>query len=188
MLGAVGFASSIPVLLFSLFGGVLADRIERRRLMVGTQTASMILAFVLAFLTLSGAVTVWHIMTIALPQRRRRTRSTRRSASRSSPTWSSKEDLQNAIAINSTQFQISRTLGPALAGLTLAAVGPGWCFFLNAMLVPGRDLDADGDGRPAAAARGGSRRSAASARGCATCAAKQTISRCCSWRGSRACS
>src|ERR1043165_9327828 len=66
MLGAVGFAQSIPFLFLALFGGVLADRFERRRLMVWTQTALMLLAFLLAWLTLTGAVTVWHVLAIAL--------------------------------------------------------------------------------------------------------------------------
>src|SRR5919199_3384779 len=66
MLGAVGFAQSMPFLLFSLWGGVLADRLDRRRLMAWTQTGSMLLAFLLAGLTGVGVVTVWHILAIAL--------------------------------------------------------------------------------------------------------------------------
>lgn len=132
MLGAVSFATSAPVLLFSLYGGVLADRFERRRLMVWTQTASMLLAFGLAFLTLRGVVTVWQIMAIAFLNGVANAFNTPVRQSIISDLVK-KEDLQNAIAINSTQFQTSRTLGPALAGLTLAAVGPGWCFFINAM-------------------------------------------------------
>jgi predicted MFS family arabinose efflux permease len=100
--------------------------------MVWTQTGSMILAFVLSFLTLRGSVTIGHILLISFlngvvnafnaPVRQSIVSDLVR-----------KEDLQNAIAINSTQFQLSQSLGPAFAGLTLAAVGPGWCFFVNAM-------------------------------------------------------
>jgi MFS family permease len=131
-LGAVGFASAIPTLFLLLFGGVLADRFERRRLMVGTQTGSMILAFTLAALTLLGHITVWHIMVIALLNGVVN--------SLNAPVRQTiisdlvaKEDLTNAIAINSTQFQASRTLGPAIAGVIVALVGPGWCFFINGL-------------------------------------------------------
>jgi MFS family permease len=132
MLGAVGFAQSIPILLLSLYGGVLADRFERRRLMVWTQAGMMILAFALAFLTLRGVVTIWHIIVIALLNGTVNAFNTPVRQSIISDLVS-KEDLQNAVAINSTQFQLSRSLGPALAGGTLAAVGPGWCFFINGM-------------------------------------------------------
>jgi MFS family permease len=132
MLGAVGFAQSLPILLFSLFGGVLADRFERRRLMVWTQTGMMVLAFALAFLTLRGVITIWHILAIAFLNGTVNAFNTPVRQSIVSDLVR-REDLQNAIAINSTQFQLSRSLGPALAGATLALVGPGWCFFINAM-------------------------------------------------------
>jgi MFS family permease len=132
MLGTVSFATSIPVLFFSLWGGVLADRFERRRLMVWTQSASMLLAFILSFLTLKGVETITHIVVLAFLNGV--------ANAFNAPVRQSivsdlvkKEDLQNAIAINSTQFQLSQSLGPAFAGLTLAAVGPGWCFFLNGL-------------------------------------------------------
>src|SRR5579884_405363 len=132
MLGTVSFATSIPTLFLSLFGGVLADRFERRKLMVWTQSASMILAFILSFLTLKGAETITHIIILSFLNGV--------ANAFNAPVRQSivsdlvkKEDLQNAIAINSTQFQLSQSLGPALAGLTLAAVGPGWCFFINGL-------------------------------------------------------
>lgn len=132
MLGAVGFVQSVPFLVFALYGGVLADRWERRRLMIWTQTGMMILAFLLAFLTLRGWITIWHIMIIAFGNGVVNAFNTPVRQSIISDLVR-KEDLPNAVAINSTQFQGSRTLGPALAGATLAAVGPGWCFFINAM-------------------------------------------------------
>src|SRR5437879_6067110 len=129
LLGLVSFAGSIPILFLSLFGGVLADRFERRRLMVWTQTGMMLLAFLLAVLTLRQVVTVWQIMAIAFMNGVVN--------AFNAPVRQSiiadlvpRRDLQNAIAINSAQFQTSRMLGPALAGLTLAAFGPGWCFFV----------------------------------------------------------
>jgi MFS family permease len=131
MLGAVGFVQSLPILLFSLYGGVLADRFERRRLMLVTQACMMALSFTLSFLTLTGRVTIWHILTIAFLYGLVNAFNTPVRQSIISDLVR-REDLQNAIAINATQFQLSRTLGPALAGATLAAFGPGWCFFVNA--------------------------------------------------------
>lgn len=132
LLGVVSFAGAIPVLLFSLFGGVLADRFERRRLMVWTQTGMMILAFALWLLTILNVVTVWEIALIAFLNGIVMALNTPVRQSIISDLVP-REDLQNAIAVNSMQFQTSRILGPALAGLALAVIGPGWCFFLNAL-------------------------------------------------------
>ncbi|MDA8217051.1 MAG: MFS transporter, partial [Dehalococcoidales bacterium] len=131
-LGLVGFATAIPSLFLSLVGGVLADRFERRRLMVYTQAGAMTTAFLLAYLAISGQVTVWHILAIAfvagivnalnVPIRQT-------IISDLVP----RDALLNAVALNSAQFQASRTLGPAVAGLIVAAVGPGWCFFINGL-------------------------------------------------------
>ena len=129
-LGIVGFATALPILFLSLFGGVLADRFERRRLMVYTQTGSMLLAFLLSYLTLAGHVTVPQIVVIAFLNGIVN--------SLNAPVRQSiisdlvdREDLMNAIALNSAQFQMSRFFGPALAGAIVAAVGSGWCFFIN---------------------------------------------------------
>jgi MFS family permease len=132
MLGALGFAQSAPFLIFALYGGVLADRFERRRLMVWTQSAMMVVAFVLAFITLAGIANVWHVLALAFMNGIVNAFNTPVRQSIVSDLVP-KEDLANAIAINSTQFQSSRTLGPALAGILLAVVGPGWCFFANGL-------------------------------------------------------
>ena len=132
MLGMVGFAQSIPFLFFALFGGVLADRFERRRLMVVTQTGLMLLAFLLAYLTLSGQITVWMVLSIALANGIVNAFNVPVRQSIISDLVDRK-DLSNAIAMNSTQVQLSRVLGPALAGIMLAATGAGWCFLLNAI-------------------------------------------------------
>jgi MFS family permease len=132
MLGAVGFAQSIPFLFFALFGGVLADRFPRRRLMVVTQSALMVLAFLLAYLTLSGLVTVWQVLAIALANGIVNAFNVPVRQSIISDLVD-REDLSNAIAMNSTQVQLSRVTGPALAGIMLAATGAGWCFFVNAV-------------------------------------------------------
>ncbi|MGH2460274.1 MAG: MFS transporter [Chloroflexota bacterium] len=130
LLGVVSFVGSIPILFLSLFGGVLADRVERRRLMVFTQIGMMVLALLLAALTFAHVVTVWHIMVISFLSGVVN--------AFNAPVRQSliadlvpRSDLQNAIALNSAQFQSSRILGPALAGVTLALVGPAWCFFVN---------------------------------------------------------
>ena len=131
-LGIVSFASALPNLFLSLLGGVFADRFERRRLMVGTQTATMSLAFLLAYLTLAHIVTVWHIIVIAFVNGI--------VFSLNTPVRQTiisdlvpRKDLTNAIALGSFQFQASRMVGPALAGLIVALVGPGWCFFINGL-------------------------------------------------------
>jgi MFS family permease len=131
LLGVVGFANRIPVLLFSTVGGALADRYNRHRIVVATQIASMCLAGLLAFLTLSGRVEVWHLMAIAIglgmvnafdiPARQSLVAQ-----------LVSREDLPNAIALNSTTFNGARVVGPAIAGVLVATVGEGWCFFANA--------------------------------------------------------
>jgi MFS family permease len=131
-LGYVGFAAGIPVWLFTLFGGVLADRLPRRRLLILTQSYMMLLALALAALTFTGLVRPWHIVVLAFllgagnafdaPARQafvlemvdRRT-------------------LGNAIALNSALFNAAIAIGPALGGLAYAAFGPGWCFSLNAL-------------------------------------------------------
>jgi MFS family permease len=132
LLGLVSFAGSIPILGFSIFGGELADRVERRRLMVWTQTGMMLLAFLLAALTIARVVTVWHIIVIAFLNGVVNAFNTPVRQSIISDLVP-REDLQNAIAINSAQFQTSRMVGPALAGLALAAFGAGWCFFINGL-------------------------------------------------------
>jgi len=131
LLGAVGFANRIPVLLFSTVGGAVADRYNRHHIVIATQVASMCLAGLLAFLTLTGRVQVWHLMAIAvslgmvnafdIPARQSLVAQ-----------LVSREDLPNAIALNSTIFNGARVVGPAIAGVLVATVGEGWCFFANA--------------------------------------------------------
>jgi len=130
LLGAAGFASQIPVFLLAPVGGVVADRYSRHRLVIATQTASMLLAFALAALTLSGAVRVWHIFALSallgvvnsfdIPARQAFIVG-----------LVAKPDLMNAIALNSSMFNASRVVGPAIAGILVAGIGEGWCFFAN---------------------------------------------------------
>jgi MFS family permease len=132
LLGSVGFASQIPVFLFAPLGGITADRYNRRHIVIGTQVASMLLAFVLAVLTLSGKVHVWHVFVLAsllgvvnafdIPGRQSFL-----------VDMVGKEDLMNAIALNSSMFNGARVIGPAIAGILVAKIGEGWCFFGNAV-------------------------------------------------------
>ena len=132
LLGLVGFAGQIPVFLMAPAGGSLADSRSRHKIIVGTQTASMILALVLAALTLTGQVQLWHVFTLAallgvvnafdIPARQAFL-----------VELVGRADLMNAIALNSSMFNGARIIGPALAGLLVAGIGEGWCFFLNAV-------------------------------------------------------
>jgi MFS family permease len=132
LLGAVGFASQIPVFLVAPLGGIVADRHNRHRVVIGTQIASMLLAFVLAGLTLTGLVQVWQIFVLAsllgvvnafdIPGRQSFL-----------VDMVGKEDLMNAIALNSSMFNGARIVGPAIAGILVAKIGEGWCFFANAV-------------------------------------------------------
>ncbi len=130
MLGLVGFAGQIPVLLLSPMGGSLADARSRHRIVMATQAASMILAFVLAGLTLSGTVQLWHVFALAtllgivnafdIPARQAFL-----------VQLVGRDHLMNAIALNSSMFNGARILGPAIAGAMVAVIGEGWCFFAN---------------------------------------------------------
>jgi MFS family permease len=132
LLGVVGFANRIPVLLFSTVGGTLADRYNRHHIVIATQVASMCLAGLLAFLTLTGKVQVWQLMAIAaslgvvnaldIPARQSFV-----------VQLVAREDLPNAIALNSSMFNGARIVGPAVAGVLVAGVGEGWCFLANAL-------------------------------------------------------
>jgi MFS family permease len=132
LLGSVGFASQIPVFLVAPIGGITADRVNRQRLVIATQIASMVLAGILAWLTLSGRVQVWHIFVLAgllgvvnafdIPGRQAFL-----------VDMVGKEDLMNAIALNSSMFNGARVIGPAVAGILVARIGEGWCFAANAI-------------------------------------------------------
>jgi MFS family permease len=132
LLGMVALATQGPIVLFGSLGGVLADRVDPRRLLVFTQTLQMVQAFLLAYLTLSGSIQVWQILVLAvglglvsafdLPARQVLVAQT-----------VDRDALPNAIALNSTIFHGTRVLGPAIAGVMVAALGEGWCFLANAV-------------------------------------------------------
>ena len=129
MLGLVGFASQIPYL-FSPIGGVLADRVNRHRLIVATQILSAAQALLLGWLTLTGQVRVWHVFYLALALG---IVGVFDMTARQSflVEMVGKEDLMNAIALNSSVYNSGRILGPAVAGVMVAAIGEGWCFIAN---------------------------------------------------------
>jgi MFS family permease len=130
LLGTAWFCAQIPVFALGPLGGLAADRYSRHRLVVLTQTLSMCQAFVLAALTLSGTIQVWQILVLAavlgtinafdMPSRQSLIVEMTR-----------KEDLLNAISLNSAIFNAARVVGPAIAGLLVAAFGEGLCFLLN---------------------------------------------------------
>jgi len=132
LLGIVGAFASLPVFFFSLPAGVLADRVKKRKLLILTQTGAMILAFILAFLTFTGLVRVWHVMILALclGMVNAFDMPTRQSFVKE---MVGKEDLLNAIALNSFMFNAARILGPAAAGILISLVGEAGCFFLNGL-------------------------------------------------------
>lgn len=131
-LGLVGFFGGVPTLLFTLFGGVVADRLPRRKLLVITQAAMMLLAFILAALTFTNTVRPWHIIVLAFLLG---VANAFDAPARTSFVLElvDRETMTNAIALNSTMFNIATVVGPSVAGLTYAAIGPAWCFTLNGL-------------------------------------------------------
>jgi len=132
LLGSVAFAGQFPIFLAGPLGGIVADRHHKQRVVIAAQTASMILALLLAILTLTRTVQVWHIFLLAaslgvvnafdIPGRQAFL-----------VDMVGKEDLMNAIALNSSMFNGARIIGPAIAGVLVARIGEGWCFFANAI-------------------------------------------------------
>jgi len=133
LLGVVGFASHVPIFLISPLAGVLIDRFSRRRILILSQTLAMLQAFLLAFLVFSGGVQVWHIIALSLILGLSSAFDIPGRQSFYSQMIEKKEDLQNAIALNSTLFHVARFVGPSLAGLVIAVFGEGVCFLLNAL-------------------------------------------------------
>lgn len=129
-LGLVSFASAVPMLTLTLWAGVLADGMQRKRLLIITQTVMMLMAFILAAAFWSGKIVWWHMLFFALaggvaqafdaPARQAIVAD-----------LVPREQMMNAIALNSAMFNAARVIGPALAGITLASAGAGWCFIIN---------------------------------------------------------
>jgi MFS family permease len=131
-LGYVGFAYGMPSWLFMMYGGVIADRLPKDKILLVTQTVMMILAVILAALTFIGHIEPWHILllTFLLGSANAFDAPARVSLVNE---LVPKADLTNAIALNSTIFNVGTALGPAVAGITYALFGPAWCFIINAL-------------------------------------------------------
>src|ERR1700704_4261992 len=132
MLGLDAFLGNIPIFLVSLIGGVVADRVSRRHLLLGSQWVQLTCAFTLATLLALHVVRIWHILTLSFIV------GTAQSFGGPAylaliPSLVEKEDLPNAVALNSIQFNVARVIGPVLGGLALKYVGSAWCFGLNSL-------------------------------------------------------
>ena len=124
--------NGLPIFLFSLFGGVLADRIDRRHVLLGSQFVQMGCAFTMTVLVATHMVHVWHILTLSCIAGFAQAFGGPAYAALI-PTLVDKEDMPNAIALNSIQFNVAVTVGPALGGLALHNLGQTWCFLLNGL-------------------------------------------------------
>ncbi len=132
LLGVDAFLGTGPMLLFSLFGGVIADRVERRKIMLASQYLQMLFAVVLALLLWTRTVRIWHIFLMSFL--------TGSVQSFSGPAYASllpllvrREDVPNAVAMNSMQFNLARVIGPAIGGVVLEVWGAAACFGVNAI-------------------------------------------------------
>jgi predicted MFS family arabinose efflux permease len=132
LLGLDAFLGDIPIFLFSLVGGVIADRMDRRKLLLISQVVQMVSALTLAALIATRTIQIWHILLSSFV--------VGTAQAFGGPAYSAlvpslveKEDLPNAIALNSIQFNLARVIGPVLGGLALKYVGSAWCFGLNSL-------------------------------------------------------
>jgi len=132
LLGLDQFLAGLPIFLFSLLGGVVADRIERRKILLVSQYIQMASAAILTLLVALGIVHVWEILSLSFVSGLAQAFGGP-AYSALIPTLVDREDMPNAIALNSIQFNLAVTVGPALAGITLAKLGEKWCFGLNAV-------------------------------------------------------
>jgi MFS family permease len=133
LLGVVGFAGQIPLLILAPFAGVLADRWNRQRLLVVTQILSALQSLALAILALMHIITVAEIIALQVVQGVINAFDTPARQAFVVDMVEEPEDLPNAIALNSSMFNASRIIGPSIAGLLIALVGEGWCFMVDAI-------------------------------------------------------
>ena len=132
LLGLNDFLGGLPIFLFTLIGGVVADRTERRKILLVSQYIQMASAGILTVLAATGVVQVWEILCLSFVSGLAQAFGGP-AYSALIPTLVDREDMPNAIALNSIQFNLAVTVGPALAGITLARFGEKWCFGLNAL-------------------------------------------------------
>ena len=132
-LGVVGFSSQIPSFLISPFGGIIVDRWNRHRILITTQILAMIQSLALAALALSGVIQIWHIILLSLFQGLITAVDSPARQAFVPEIIERKENLGNAIALNSSVFNGARLVGPAIAGLLIASVGTGVCFLIDGL-------------------------------------------------------
>lgn len=132
-LGYVAFATGLPVWLFMLYAGSVADRVPRKKLMLYTQSAMLVLAFVLALLTFTGAIRPWHILVLAFLLGIANTFDSPARLALVNQLVDDKRHLPNAVALNGSMFNMATALGPAAAGAVYALLGPAWCFTINGL-------------------------------------------------------
>ncbi|MDZ8051261.1 MAG: MFS transporter [Aulosira sp. ZfuVER01] len=133
MLGVVGFTSQIPSFFLAPFGGVFVDRFSRYRTLIGTQIMAMIQSLALAVLALTGVIQVWHIIALSLFQGFINALDAPARQAFVPELVEKREDLANAIAINSTMINGARLIGPAIGGLLIAKIGAAYCFLIDGL-------------------------------------------------------
>ncbi len=131
LLGLIGFTGQIPTVIFGSFAGVYVDRLNRRNLLIATQAFSMMQALLLAFLTLTGLIAVWHLIVLSIVLGIVNAVDVPARQSFVIDLVENKRDLGNAIALNSFMFNGAKLVGPSIAGLLIAYVGEGVCFLAN---------------------------------------------------------
>ncbi|PYS51686.1 MAG: MFS transporter [Acidobacteria bacterium] len=133
LLGVVGFSGQIPSFLLAPFAGVLVDRWSRHRLLVATQVLSLLQSLALAVLTLTGIIKIWHVIVLSIFQGLINAFDMPARQAFVVEMVERREDLANAIALNSSMVNAARLLGPSIGGVIIAAVGEGWCFMIDAI-------------------------------------------------------
>jgi MFS family permease len=133
LLGLVGFSSQIPTFILASFAGVFADRYNKHKIIIATQTLAMIQAFILAFLTLTGSIQIWQILLLSLFSGLINAFDMPTRQSFVIDMVEDRNDLPNAIALNSSMFNAARLIGPTLAGFLITAIGEGFCFLVNGL-------------------------------------------------------
>src|ERR1051325_8929619 len=133
LLGVVGFAGQIPSFLLAPIAGVLVDRWNRHRLLVATQVLALVQSLVLALLTLTGVIKIWHVIALSVFQGLINAFDMPVRQAFVVEMVERREDLANAIALNSSMVNAARLLGPSIGGVIIAAVGEGWCFMIDGL-------------------------------------------------------
>ncbi|HKS40480.1 MAG TPA: MFS transporter [Blastocatellia bacterium] len=131
LLGVVGFAGQMPSFILGPFAGVLVDRWNRHRLLIATQVLAMLQSIALGILALTGLITIWQIIVLSIIQGVINAFDMPARQAFVVEMVEKREDLANAIALNSSMVNAARLLGPSIGGIIIAAVGEGWCFMLD---------------------------------------------------------